>query len=218
MTNKTSKISGRSYKIAKEIKQLRNIEFSKTRRWIGNVVWLLSFILLFWIIYTWWVLLEPFGFLLIAWIIIIQFLEKLDFREELIKEILELQRILNSTEKTIEEIDQILPIIQNIYTRILTIKDKVLSNNFIFSESGKTKLKNVWTVATKIALRILSNLRSDLQFRLEEQQKTLESAKSEVENNIHWTTELNAISELQITRLDKQIEQFEELQRVLVKI
>ncbi|MDD2693949.1 MAG: hypothetical protein PHY14_03375 [Candidatus Gracilibacteria bacterium] len=67
-------------------------------------------------------------------------------------------------------------------------------------------------------LHVLSNLRSDLQLRLEEQQKTLEQAKSEVEQNIHGTIELEQISELQQARLDKQIEQFEELQRVLVKV
>ena len=65
---------------------------------------------------------------------------------------------------------------------------------------------------------LLTDLRSDLSIRLAEQQSTLESAKSEVEKNITWTTELNQVSELQRARLDRQIEQFEELQRVLVKI
>ena len=67
-------------------------------------------------------------------------------------------------------------------------------------------------------LEILQNLRSDLTLRLAEQQKTLESAKSEVEKNISWTPELNAVSELQKSRLDRQIEQFETLQRVLVEV
>jgi hypothetical protein len=65
---------------------------------------------------------------------------------------------------------------------------------------------------------ILNNLRSDLQLRLTEQQQTLEQAKAEVSTHIHWTNELNQVSELQRARLDKQIEQFEELQRVLMKI
>ncbi|MBX9809777.1 hypothetical protein K2X92_05295 [Candidatus Gracilibacteria bacterium] len=69
----------------------------------------------------------------------------------------------------------------------------------------------------KWVLSILINLRSDLSIRLTEQQKSLKSAKSEVEENIQGTTELDQVSELQKTRLDKQIEQFEELQRVLVK-
>ncbi len=62
------------------------------------------------------------------------------------------------------------------------------------------------------------NLRSDLATRLTEQQQILESAKTEVEKNITGTPELLAVSEAQQVRLDRQIEQFEELQRVLVKV
>jgi len=65
---------------------------------------------------------------------------------------------------------------------------------------------------------ILINLRSDLHFRLIEQQSTLTEAKSELEANVKGTTELNSISELQQARLNRQIEQFEELQRVLTRI
>ena len=50
------------------------------------------------------------------------------------------------------------------------------------------------------------------------QQSILQSTKTEVEKNIHGTTELDQVSELQRARLDRQIEQFEELQRVLVKV
>lgn len=67
-------------------------------------------------------------------------------------------------------------------------------------------------------ISVLTDLRSDLSIRITEQQQSLESAKSEVEKNIAWTTELNQVSELQRARLDRQIEQFEELQRVLVKV
>ena len=69
-----------------------------------------------------------------------------------------------------------------------------------------------------IILSILLDLRSDLAIRLTEQQSTLEQAKSEVEKNIVGTPELLAVSELQKTRLDRQIEQFEELQRVLMRV
>ncbi len=64
----------------------------------------------------------------------------------------------------------------------------------------------------------LTDLRSDLATRLAEQQQILEWAKSEVEKNITGTPELLAVSEAQKIRLDRQIEQFEELQRVLVKV
>ena len=57
----------------------------------------------------------------------------------------------------------------------------------------------------------------DLILRLAEQKQTLEHAKSELERSIQWTPELEQVSELQKARLDRQIEQFEELQRILVK-
>jgi hypothetical protein len=66
-------------------------------------------------------------------------------------------------------------------------------------------------------MTILTDLRSDLKIRLTEQQNLLESAKSEVEKNIGGMSALEEVSELQRARLDRQIEQFEELQRVLVK-
>jgi flagellar motility protein MotE (MotC chaperone) len=70
----------------------------------------------------------------------------------------------------------------------------------------------------KFLLNILTDLRSDLATRLTEQRSILESAKTEVEHNITGTPELLAVSELQKARLDRQIEQFEGLQRVLVKV
>ncbi len=67
-------------------------------------------------------------------------------------------------------------------------------------------------------MNFLIDLRSDLASRLTEQRQILESAKTEVEENITGTPELIAVSELQKTRLDRQIEQLEELQRVLVRV
>lgn len=88
----------------------------------------------------------------------------------------------------------------------------------IMKESTRKSMSNSFILITKWVLLTLTDLRSDLSIRLAEQKSTLKSAKSEVEKNITWTTELNQVSELQRTRLDRQIEQFEELQRVLVKV
>ncbi len=64
---------------------------------------------------------------------------------------------------------------------------------------------------------ILINIRNNLFKAISEQRSALESAKTEVEKHITGTPELLAVSEAQKVRLDRQIEQFEELQRVLVK-
>ena len=73
-------------------------------------------------------------------------------------------------------------------------------------------------IEVKYCMEILADLRSDLSLRLTEQQQTLEWAKMEVERNIGWTLGLEEVSDLQKARLDKQIEQFEELQRTLVRV
>ncbi len=64
----------------------------------------------------------------------------------------------------------------------------------------------------------LRDLRTDLRIQIDSTKSILKWAVSEISENIHWTTELNAVSELQKSRLDRQIEQFEELQKVLVKV
>lgn len=71
---------------------------------------------------------------------------------------------------------------------------------------------------TNIIYNILTDIRSDLDSRLTEQQQVLLWARYSLTKNVEWTIELDSISELQKARLDRQIEQFEELQRTLVKI
>jgi hypothetical protein len=66
-------------------------------------------------------------------------------------------------------------------------------------------------------MKALQDLRSDLQIRLDEQLNTLEQAKWELKN-IWWNSELEQVTELQQARLNKQIEQFEQLQKTLVRL
>lgn len=94
----------------------------------------------------------------------------------------------------------------------------LINGHFWWQRKLQWNLEWLYINESFIIYELLRDLRSDLSIRLTEQQKTLEQAKSEVEKNIKWTTELNQVSELQRARLDRQIEQFEELQRVLVKV
>ena len=83
---------------------------------------------------------------------------------------------------------------------------------------NRTKLTELVDSIVGLLSEILIDIQSDLSYRISEQKSTLEKAKSEVSQHVQWTTELNEISELQQSRLDRQIEQFEELQRVLVRV
>ena len=117
-----------------------------------------------------------------------------------IEELWEILIISNNTLQLIQKLAKFKYFVKIFYPR------KIQSYNKIFN------------IQYSVILLILTDLRSDLLIRLTEQQESLKSAKSEVESHIKWTIELDQVSELQRIRLDKQIEQFEELQRVLVKV
>jgi hypothetical protein len=121
---------------------------------------------------------------------------------------LEPWNIFHILEQTIlinTNIDEILSLQKSKFTKIINF---FISNKIIY-----LKLQEY----IEILLEILLKLRSDLSIRLAEQKNLLEWAKSELSENIKWETELETVSELQKVRLDKQIEQFEELQKVLVR-
>ncbi len=131
------------------------------------------------------------------------FLQTLKYNENIDEILLKLNWIRN----TIQLVNAFLW-----FLRILRFFRLGLDNEKIDSLS-QAVLEDIW-----FFINFIQNLRSDLQLRLTEQQQTIEQAKSEVSEHIHGTDELNQVSELQRQRLDRQIEQFEELQRVLVKI
>ena len=65
---------------------------------------------------------------------------------------------------------------------------------------------------------VLHDSNEDLQKVVKEVSKSLEWAKSEVAQNIIGTTLLDETSKLQQLRLEKQIEEFEKLEKILIKI
>jgi hypothetical protein len=126
------------------------------------------------------------------------------------KWIQELYRLSKWTQKRVEDFNEILMLLKKL-KKILNKK----WNKFVW----------LWLIESEIRANqykyfslLLDNLNSDLVKKIEDMGKTLESAKSEVESTIKWTTELAQISKLQRSRLDRQIEQFEKLQKVLVKM
>lgn len=125
---------------------------------------------------------------------------------------------LKNTEQTniVDILEQIESINTNL-NEILKLQESNLTKIINFFQSNEVIYLKLQEYIQTL-LNILLNLSSDLSIRLTEQQKILEWAKSEVEKNIQWTTALEQVSEAQKLRLDKQIEQFAELQRVLVKV
>lgn len=119
----------------------------------------------------------------------------------------------------IDNIEEILDVSNRIHTIQTGIgKWKIWTHLFFFIRGISKKLKNLWILESKFLYQSLISIQGKLHEEIIHQQSILESTKTEVEQNIHWTTELEQVSELQKARLDRQIEQFEELQRVLVKV
>ncbi len=67
-------------------------------------------------------------------------------------------------------------------------------------------------------LALLNHFKNEFIHEVKEKHEVLTYAKWELTKHLGWSSELSKVSELQKIRLDRQIEQFEELQRVLVKV
>ena len=118
-----------------------------------------------------------------------------------------------------ENLDEILSDVEEIHT--------FTKQTFITKKRFYIKIMNIflsWWMDMYInwhinkLLEVLKNIQGNLIDHLNEQKNILQRAKSEVEKNLSWKPELLLVSEAQKLRLDKQIEQFEELQRRLEKI
>ncbi len=88
---------------------------------------------------------------------------------------------------------------------------------WILRKESEKALDLYFEIIQDEAYRFLIDLRSDIIFHLKTEQRKLKKAKWEIELKISGATHLENVSELQKARLDRQIEQFKELQKVLIK-
>ena len=91
-------------------------------------------------------------------------------------------------------------------------------SSFLFQRETRDAIQEILEDAPIVMVEMIHQLKSQLIQNILEQRQILESTKTEVEKNITGTPELFTVSEAQQVRLDRQIEQFEELQRVLVRV
>lgn len=103
--------------------------------------------------------------------------------------------------------------LQWVQESMITHKDKIL-----MMEGNAINIQKLVENEMEFLYSYIDDIIDDLHIRLQEQQDILQEAKSSLSTHIQGTPELLAVSEAQQIRLDRQIEQFEELQRVLVKI
>ncbi len=166
------------------------------------------------------------GFSLFLWILPIMLLPILliwsislrKYMDEGLDTIQKHMAFLEDSSHTWSSLEDDLIRIGTIYRVIQGLISRKKFTKFFYSKGIWNQFDAMYELISKSILWILKNLQTDLDAHLIEQQKTLKQAQIEVEKNMHWTTELNQVSELQKARLDRQIEQFETLQKVLVKV
>jgi hypothetical protein len=204
-------------KIEKELWSIEDVVFRKKQRSeLPFVLFLIFFGLpvLFWIPM---ILSEDYsisyGFgLLISFsvLIFIILLSHFDlFQLSLTTKKLRLQKALvkkfSSTE-TIEEILTLAEEARNIIKQTMKLRK-------IFPEQGN----NLLNLEVLFVSRLLNDLKSDLSLCLSEKQEEIHWARVANDITLTWTPYENILPHQKV-RLDSQIEQFEELQKILVKI
>ncbi len=139
------------------------------------------------------------------------FTKKLRNIKKLIKKFDTTFNVTDSLEEILEGNDIIITSLN-----ILNKRERVI---YFLLGSENTKQYIVFRKALYLYyIDILLDFKKDIQVHLTVQETYIKSARSEVTKHINWTDELNQVSELQVARLDRQIEQFEELQRILVMV
>ncbi len=139
-----------------------------------------------------------------------------------LKELQDINRFLYKTYKKRDSIEEVL-------LKLETLQEILRNINLYKTFSSQNSLKNQDNVINNLTRwffnnqlifinSIIQDLQSDLNQNIIRRKNILESAKSDVANNLKGTPDLMKVSELQQARLDSQIQEFEKLQKILVKV
>lgn len=225
--------------IESQIRKLTTLQlnkFTKSIWWIlfmilffllviwGGLLWLLWAIISILVLSAFWLQsIASYSWLLILlWIVYaplktFKILEKNDPFRALPNNTLKIYKIFQETPFSVEKIDTIIALIDSTRQEVISLH-KFEKFWFLFSQKSRINIIELKSLIFPIIYAILRDLQKDIFHHTEVQISKLQKAKSTVEQNITGTIELEQVSELQKARLNSQIEQFEELQRVLVRV
>ena len=111
--------------------------------------------------------------------------------------------------------------IETILSRSKEVHDTLMwVYRFLKKNRGEfwVELINYVTEIENESLKVLHNLQSDLNIRMNERKEDLMGVSESLKTNLPWNSGINNTLKAQSVRLDQQIERFEELQKVLVKL
>lgn len=158
------------------------------------------------------------SYFIVRWLWIYLFIQPLSTLIKNIKEnIIHLHESIYSDIEKTQDIDEIVSKVSEIFL----LQKRLLKIFNILKTINSWSLQiysKIIEESSKWILYILSDLSSDLSVKITQQQILIKKGESEVDKNLSWTPELLAVSEAHKLRLDRQIEQFEELKKRLEKI
>lgn len=220
------------YPLYKEIWSLAKIQEKSNNESIIGVVFMfiISLILLY------------LGISIIGWILLLLSIYLVNYhfikKRQFLKEVIKLRPMELSHNYTYENIEHILEIVGKLYLVIQSntnLDEKAGVRRFwngyrkvswINTEqeaflkyiTGTSALLEFYKKLEEYCYLLLINVRSELKKNILEQEVILDIAKSDIVKNLTGTPDLVKVSELQQARLDSQIEEFEKLQKILVKV
>ncbi len=129
--------------------------------------------------------------------------------------IIQIKDVLNDRKNYIWDLKELVSLINTLHN--LMKKILFLKKTFLFFLTKKTnkQIKTYFQMVQENILNILKELKYELEMEISIQNERLTQAKFDLSQNLTGTPELLAVSEAQKIRLDKQIEEFEELQKRL---
>ncbi len=129
--------------------------------------------------------------------------------------IIQIKDALNDRKNYIWDLKELVSLINtlhNLMKKILCLKKTFL---FFLTKKTNKQIKTYFQMVQENILNILKELKYELEMEISIRNERLTQAKFDLSQNLTGTPELLAVSEAQKIRLDKQIEEFEELQKRL---
>ncbi len=125
---------------------------------------------------------------------------------------------LYETHRRVDSIEMILKKIDKIHELLEKMKFNKTFIDYFYSDKLHEEQLQIFDKEIQLLLIFMHDLKNDLTLRVQKEQEALLSAQGEISTTESKDQNLQSVIELQEKRINEQIEKFEVLQRVLVKV
>ncbi len=139
-------------------------------------------------------------------------------RWRVLSDISDKNKALIESVKSVDDIDAILGKVEEIYKLVNQMNWNLPFTDYFYSDRIHEIQKNIFQNEILFLTWVLQDLKKDLSLRLSEQGALLSEAKGKVKKHLDTLPELEDTKRIQEIRLDSQIQEFEKLQKILIKV